>query len=260
MMITGGSSGSLKIYKAGLLVTIVLVLVYALQGYYPDFIYLFSNAFPPVIAGAAVVIALFSLVKYWHKPKEQFSLVWFCFASGLFLWFLGETLWAIYTLFLGVELPYPSVADIFWISGYIPFLVALLLYVKIFSSAISKKIFSASVLITLSLAFLVFTTLLAPVLSEVENLAVMFMDFAYPILDLTLFYLAFLGLLIFWKGKLGKSWLFITLGILCDVCADMLFGYATAQGTYYAGHLADLLFDLAYLFLLLAFYIHLKEF
>lgn len=88
----------------------------------------------------------------------------------------------------------------------------------------------------------------------------MAMDFAYPLLDISLFSVAFLGLLIFWKGKLGKSWLLVNVAILLDVCADMLFSYATAQGTYYSGHIADLLFDLAYLFFLLAFYVHAKEF
>ena len=252
--------GLLKIYKVSLLIIVALMLIYAFQGYYPEFISFFSNAFPPLIAGATVIISGFSLGKYWHRAGEQFSIVWLCFTCGLFLWFMGEATWAGYTLILGVELPYPSVADIFWVSGYIPFLIALLLYVKIFSPAISWKMFLASMLTTLGLAIFVSAALITPILGVEEDVVTMAMDFAYPLLDIALFSVAFLGLLIFWKGNLGKSWLLINVAILLDVCADMLFGYATAQGTYYSGHVADLIFDLSYLFFLLAFYVHAKEF
>ncbi len=173
---------------------------------------------------------------------------------------MGEVAWAGYTLILSVEVPYPSAADVFWISGYIPFFFALLLYVKIFSPAISWKMFAASTLITVSLAVFASATLITPVLAAEEDLVTMVMDLAYLLLDVTLFSVAFLGLLIFWKGKIGKSWLLITMAILFTVCADMLFSYATAQGTYYSGHIADLLFNLSYILFLMAFYIHAKEF
>jgi len=45
-----------------------------------------------------------------------------------------------------------------------------------------------------------------------------------------------------------------------DVYADILFSYTTAQGIYYCGHMLNVLFDLAYLFFLMAFYVHTEEF
>ncbi|MEM1552925.1 MAG: hypothetical protein QXH03_09710 [Candidatus Bathyarchaeia archaeon] len=250
----------LRIYKAGLLTTVGLILIYALQGFYPDFIGVFSNAFPPVIAGAAVVVSGLSLERYWRKSKGQFSVVWLHFTCGLFLWFVGEAIWAGYALVLGVELPYPSIADVFWISGYIPFFIALYLYVKLFGSALTKKTFALSMIITAALTILVTSVLLTPVLTAEENPTAVVIDFTYPILDLTLFSVALLGLIIFWKGKLGKSWLLIKVAISLNACADILFSWTTAQGTYYSGHMLDILFDLAYLFFLMAFYVHAKEF
>lgn len=250
----------LGIYKAGLLLTVGLILIYALQGFYPDFIGVFSNAFPPVIAGAAVVVSGLSLERYWRKAKGRFSVIWLYFTCGLFLWFVGEAVWAGYTLVLGVELPYPSIADIFWIGGYIPFFTALYLYVKLFGGTLTKKMLALSMCITAALTILVTSVLLTPVLTAEENPTAAVMDFAYPILDLTLFSLALLGLIIFWKGKLGKSWLLIKVAISLNACADILFSWTTAQGTYYSGHMLDALFDLAYLFFLMAFYVHAKEF
>lgn len=248
------------VYKAGLLVTVGLVLLYIFQGYYPSFISFFSNAFPPIISGAAVVVSGLSLEKYWRKAKGKFSTIWLCFTCGLFLWFIGEAAWAGYTLILGVELPYPSVADVFWVAGYIPFFIALWRYVKLFGSALTKKTTALSMAATATLTVIVAVTLIAPVLSAEEDLAAIIMDFAYPLLDLMLFSVAHLGLIIFWRGKLGKSWLLINAAIATDACADILFSYTTAQGIYYSGHMLDVLFDISYLLFLMAFYIHTKEF
>ncbi len=202
-----------KIYKLSLLLITALALIYAFQGHYPEFISFFSNAFPPLIAGVTVIISGFSLGKYWYKAKEQFSIIWFCFTCGLFLWFMGEAAWAGYTLILGVELPYPSVADIFWVTGYIPFFIALFLYVKIFSSAISWKMYLISMLVTLGLTVFVPAALITPIIGAEEDLVTMAMGFAYPLLDVALFSMAFLGLLIFWKGRLVKSWFLVSVAI-----------------------------------------------
>jgi len=248
------------IYKVGLLTAMGLVLLYAFQGYYPDFMYFFSNAFPPVIAGAAVTVSGLSLGRYWRKAKGRFPVIWLYFTAGLLLWFLGEAIWAGYTLILSVELPYPSAADVFWIAGYIPFFIALFLYVKLFGSVLSKKTLAFSMAATVILTVLVVAALLIPVLNVEEDLVTLVMDFAYPLLDLLLFSIAHLGLLIFWRGKLGKSWLLINTAIVMDTCADILFSYTTAQGTYYCGHMLELLYHFGYLFFLMAFYVHMKEF
>ncbi|MGB9684033.1 MAG: hypothetical protein ACPL1Z_03770 [Candidatus Bathyarchaeales archaeon] len=250
----------LKIYKISLSIMVGLILLYAFQGYYPDFITYFSNAFPPIIAGATVIVSGVSLERYWRKAKGRFPIVWLYFTCGLFLWFIGEAVWAGYTLILGVELPYPSAADIFWIAGYIPFFIALYLYVKLFGRVLTRKNVATVMAVTVTLTVVVAATLLAPILGAEEDLVAIAMDFAYPILDLSLLSVALLGLIIFWKGKLGKSWLLINAAIVMDVCADILFSYTTAQGTYYSGHMLDLLFDFSYLFFLMAFYIHTKEF
>lgn len=110
----------LTIYKIALILMVGLALTYAFQGYYQEFMSFFSNAFPPVIAGAAVVVSGISLQKYWRKREERFSIIWLLFTIRLFFWFIGESVWMGYTLVWNVEVPYPLVADAFWILGYIP--------------------------------------------------------------------------------------------------------------------------------------------
>lgn len=112
---------------------------------------------------------------------------------------------------------------------------------------------------TIFLASAISFTLFTPVIGSGEDMLTLAVDFAYPVLDVVLLSISFLGLLIFMNGKLGKSWLLINLGIFMDVCGDILFSYTTSQETYYSGHFLELFYHFGYLFFLLAFYIHTKE-
>jgi hypothetical protein len=246
-------------YKLSLTVAVVLALLYAFQSLYQDFIYVFSNAFPPFIAGAAVATALIGLRKYGYNLGILFSFIWFCFTLGVALWFLGELGWAIYTLALGVEIPYPSLADIFWLSGYLPFFIALLLYLKPFTLALSKRSIGVVSLIIAALCIFVVVSLIPQLYSAQEDLVTLAVDLAYPILDLLLFALALLGVAVFFKGKIGKSWLLISLALALTAVADLTFSYTILQGTYYNGHPIELLYHWAYILYALAFYVHSKE-
>jgi hypothetical protein len=101
--------------------------------------------------------------------------------------------------------------------------------------------------------------LIVPILGVEENLATFAIDLAYPLLDIALLSMALVGLAIFQKGNLGKSWLWVIMGILLNVAGDVIFSYTTAQGTYYNGHLSELLFIYGYFFFTIAFYVHTKE-
>jgi hypothetical protein len=232
--------------------------VYAFQGFYPEFISPLSNALFPVIASVAVFSSVFALRKYGPK-LNKFLTIWICFTVGMTLWFLGELSWAVYTFFLNVEIPYPSIADLFWLGAYIPLLIALFVYSRLFVSVLSnrKKALIAALIIILGV--LVSVALIVPIMGVEENLATLAIDLAYPLLDIALLSMALVGLVIFQKGGLGKSWLWIILGIMLNVAGDMIFSYTTAQGTYYNGHLSELLFIYGYLFFTIAFYVHTKE-
>ena len=251
-------SALLNAYKFGLTAVIILTLLYAFQSFYPDYMTTFSNTVFLSITGAAVVSSGFALHKYKHDSRE-FHLVWFCFTGGMIFWFLGELGWVIYTSFLGVEVPYPSIADVFWLAGYVPFFMALYLYVKMFASSLSKRTLGLIMTASIALSVLVTVGLIIPIVGLEEDMVTLAVDFAYPLLDITLFSASLLGLAVFSKGTLGKSWLFINVGMLITAGADMIFSYATAQGTYYIGHVSDLLYGYGYILFALAFYVHTKE-
>jgi len=227
--------------------------------------YAFSNVIAPAVAGVAVLLSFFALRRYWDNIGSRLSKIWLCFTLGMLLWFLGELGWTVYTMVLNVEIPYPSIADVFWLSGYVPLFIALLLYVKLFQPAISKKMFFVAGIMVAGVSATVFPTLMIPVLAEAsqQDLVTVGISLAYPGLDLVLFLVAILGLLVFTvtslKGRIGVAWHFINVAILFNVIADMTFSYTTLNGTYYNGHPQELLFHWGYLLFALAFYVHQKE-
>jgi len=248
-------------YWIGAILGVSITLIYLFQERYPDFMNLFSNAFPPFVAGAAMIASVFALMKYWGNLGDRFSKIWIGFSSGMVCWFLGELGWAIYTLILNVEIPYPSIADVVWLIGYIPLFIALFLYVRTFRSATSKlmRIATDIGLFTGSFTLFVFFAAQILVAPVEEGIITLIFDLAYPALDLALLSLSILALLIFAKGKIARAWFFINGAILMTIVGDMLFSYTTLQGTYYNGHFLELFFHWGYILFALGFYTHQKE-
>lgn len=246
-------------YVLSLIAAVFLGLLYGFQNFYPEFMYVFSNAFPPFIAGATVAIAYISVSKYVRNLKLTFSIIWLCFALGVTLWFLGELSWAIYTLILGFEIPYPSIGDAFWLSGYVPIFTALIFYVRNFWTALTKKIVGVCAVPIIILATVVSAYFISHDIAAQLELTILIIDVAYPLLDLILLFLAVLGFIIFFKGTIGKYWLLLSLALIFFSIADLLFSYTTLQGIYFNGHPLELFFHCGYLLYSLAFYVHIKE-
>jgi len=264
MILSKAVCGMRRSYLTALLGSAALTFVYLIGQLDAKFILVFSNLVFPSISGSAAVSCFFAFRKY-SKPVtrilyDELSLAWSCFLLGMFLWFLGESIWAIYVLVLDIEVPYPSLADVSYLAGYIPMFLAFLLYLKTFRAAITRK---ALALTGLSVSAVVLASsylLLMPIFSSGGSSITVALDIAYPVMDLALFALSFLGFLIFFEGKLGEAWLLISLGLILTAVADLLFSYTTLQGIYFEGHPSELVYLWGYLALLLGFHIHRKEF
>jgi hypothetical protein len=236
-----------------------LSLIFGMQSFYPDLIGPLSNVFPTVCAAGVFGSATLCLRRYGFGLKK-FEAVWFCFVLGTGLWVLAEATWSVYYFVLNVEVPYPSVADFFYVGGYLPIILGLGAYLSSFRIGMSRRrlAFAAGTIalaVSLAMSF-VLPIQLAQDLSPVNLLT----DLLYPVLDLVLLSLAVLSLAIFYGGTIAKWWMLFSLGAALYVIADEYFLYQVAQGTYYNGGLDDFIFLIGYLFLALGFYIHTKEF
>jgi hypothetical protein len=181
-----------------------------------------------------------------------------CFAVSIFFWFLGEFTWAIYSLALNIIIPYPSIADAFWLTGYTLLFLALTAYLHLVKPAISKTILATASTIALILGIFFSYLLVAPALLEETDVATKTIDIAYPTLDLIMLTLTITGLIVLAKSRVTTSWILFNTGILMTAIGDSLFSYATAHNTYFEGHPLELFLHFGYLLFILAFYIHTK--
>jgi len=247
------------LYILSLVYSIVLAFIYIVGQISTEFMLTFSNILFPATAGIAVVASFWTLRRYaGYNPKPMFSTAWTGFSAGFLFWFLGELAWSIYVLVLRID-PFPSIADVFYLSGYVFLFVALFSIIKLFKSSFSKNMLFIMVGITVALSAVVSSLLLTPVFASSEDLVTTTLSAAYPVLDIGLFAPAFSILLIFFKGTVGKAWLFLTSGIILNIAADLLFNYAELQGFYYEGHSIELLWLWGYIAFFLGFYIHKRE-
>jgi hypothetical protein len=253
------SLSSLRGFRIWLASVVILTAVFALQSLYPDLIGPLSNVFPTVCASGAFASALLCLRRYGFGTRS-FEAIWFCFALGTGLWVLAEATWATYYFLLNIQVPYPSLADIFYVGGYLPTIAGLGTYLATFRVGMTRqRLGLATVVIglatTMAMGFVLpieFAQNLSPV-----NLMT---DMIYPVLDLVLFSLAVLSLAIFYGGTIARWWILFGLGATLYAVADEFFLYQVAAGSYYNGGLDDFIFLIGYLVLALAFYAHRKEF
>lgn len=98
-----------------------------------------SNVIFVVVAWASTAVALWCSSRYWVEPRLRFSTIWLLISASMVLDALGETVWAWYVLVLGMEVPYPSVADVFYLLSYPPIILGLYLYVEMFKEVVPRK-------------------------------------------------------------------------------------------------------------------------
>ncbi|HYB75633.1 MAG TPA: hypothetical protein VEC08_01610 [Nitrososphaerales archaeon] len=235
-------------------------LIFALQPFYPNSIGAISNILPAACATTAFVSSLSCMRRYGFRWRLNFEVVWFMLTIGMGLWAIAEGTWSYYYFVLKVDVPFPSVADIFYMGGYVPIIAALLGYLDTFHEGLTRRRLGIAVLAIGLAAVLVFVFVLPIELAESASLWQFLVDMLYPVLDLTLVSLAILALAIFVGGRLARWWMLFGAAAALYVIGDEFFLFQIARGTYYNGSYDDLIFLLGYLTFALAFYAHRKEF
>jgi len=199
---------------------------------------------------------------FYASKKEGFPFVesarWFAF--GFLFWSLGEVTWSFYALFLGVEIPFPSIADVFWLVGYPLVLAGMVSFLLHFRFAITGKSLMMAVGVSTVVTGLVAVFLIIPVTSISSDLVSNAVGIAYPIMDIVLLYATIVGILLFRRGRLAHGWYWLAVGVILYSFADILFSYLTATGAYYDGHPLELLYFCGDICAGLGLYIPLKTF
>lgn len=243
-------------YVAAAVAGAAVAISYLMLQSSPGPLYVLSNT-------SSVAFSLIPLtLAFYASRKKGYPFVksarWF--ALGFFLWFLGEATWSFYALFLGVEIPYPSIADVFWLVGYPLVLAGMVSFLLRFRFAITGKSLMMAVGVSTAAIGLIAVFLIIPVISISSDLVLNIVGLAYPILDIALLYAPIVGALLFRGGKLARGWYWLAAGAILYSFADILFSYLTVTGAYYDGHPLELLYFCGDVCAGLGLYIPLKTF
>ena len=145
------------------------------------------------------------------------------------LWFTAEIIWTYYQLGLGVETPFPSLADVFWLAGYAPLTYHLY---RIYTT-VTMKVTDRDTMIVISslvaavLAFLLY--LVFSISDQHQSVLELIINLAYPVLDAILLIPAIVILWSFRRGEPAYThWVMISLFIVFVTVADIGFDYALA--------------------------------
>lgn len=162
------------------------------------------------------------------------------FTTGSFLWLGAELTWAYYREGLGVEVPYPSAADLFWLVGYGFFLVHnYRLIAKINETLMIERtmIVLVSAAVGLTLGYVLNLTFgVAELLSSSTDSLSSAVSIFYPIIDGTIL---IPSIIIFWSLRRGDPssmhWLLMSASFVMVTIGDIGFGYSFALSPDIAG-------------------------
>jgi len=239
-------------------ICVLLGLMYVYGQSNLNFIGFVSNIITPFEAFAAFALAALLWKMNSGKRGGGMSRVYASYSLGIGFWFLADCTWSLYVLAFRIEIPYPSMADLFWLVGYIPLLMALLLQAWPFRELLISRKQLALTLGMFLLAFLILIVTIPPLLGQGQDLVALSVSVAYPLLDTLLLTLVIPIFLVFRKGSYWHPLLFVMFGIILQLVGDLAFNQAFFSSTYYAGSPIDLIFDLSYLMLAFGFYRALK--
>jgi signal transduction histidine kinase len=159
---------------------------------------------------------------------------WLAVGAGMAGWSLGELYWTIHLADLD-EVPYPSLADAFYLSLYPGLYVGIVLLVRTRVSGFQTSLWLDGAIGALAAAALG-AALIYPAIEQSTDAAAgtVAVNLAYPLGDLLL--LSFVvGMLTLTGWRPGRAWALIAFGLVANSIADGTFLYLEATNSYTEG-------------------------
>ena len=200
------------------------------------------------------------IAKKWGGFNSAFGRAISFLSLGFFAQFIGQMLYDFYQIYLRVEIPYPSIGDLFYFGSVLLYVLGAYQLAKVAGLKItlksSKGIFLAVVipLIALIGSYII---LLQGYDADWSNKTVIFLDFGYPIGQAIYLSIALLVLLIsknILGGLMRRPIMLLLFALIAQFIADFVFSYQVSREvvTFYAGGTNDLMFAFAYFLMTIA--------
>lgn len=214
-----------------------------------------AQAFDDLALVAAPLLAVVACGIAAARSKGPARSGWTLIAASAFSWAAGGAAWAYYELALGVEVPFPSLADVGYLAA-VPLAAAGMLVLAGDVADPRPRLRAAldGLVIGISLLFLSWALVLRPVFETAEGGALeRVLAFTYPLGDVVV---ATFAVFLAARAPSGRArpMLLLAASLLAMAVADSGFAYLTATGAYETGHLLDAGWFAGYLALAVAAY------
>lgn len=246
----------MKINKSTQLLTIVYLLGIGFwlghlfsAGYSENYGFLIPMTLLPLMGGLYGI----GVAQKWGGLHSSLGRALGSISLGVLNWGIGMLAWDYYILFTNVDIPYPSLADFFFVFTYLifwPYGVYQLykvIGVNVKLRSMTGKILSV-ILAVFGIAlsyFLLIVVARNSVLDFSVNKFQLFFDLVYPMSGAIIFNFVAVAFVLsknFLGGKFKLSILLLFIGFMIEYFADFNFSYANSVGSYFNGHISDVIF------------------
>ncbi|MGD1838676.1 MAG: hypothetical protein ACPKPY_11555 [Nitrososphaeraceae archaeon] len=195
------------------------------------------NSLPTtVFLAIATIISILLIVSNRKKIEiQKFKLV----LIGIIFWFLGESTYMFYQFILDIPIPYPSIAEIFYIGGYVFLIGHIYNSLKVIkkNKIINSKFIIPAILISSAIPILSTVQMLSYGVDFYSQIIEFSINIIYYVLDVVLFVFSFIILINLPKNShFIYHWLLFCSSMVLITIAD--FGY-----TYTSNIDEDLLWE-----------------
>lgn len=186
-----------------------------------------------------------------YSPGDRERVVWTMGAAAALAWTLGRLVSSAYRGTGGPSLPYPSVADGFFVAFYVLLALALLLEIRLVLPMVDRSarllLLAAGVLgWTLSFVYVLRPILMGPAAPLQKILAAF-----YPTVAMFLIPAGLMPALGFRGGISAYPWLVVAAAALCLAAASLGYAFLTWYNLYSDGHVVNALWVAGFVFLAL---------
>ncbi len=187
------------------------------------------------VIGSSTVVALIVGARI---NSERRRLPWYLFALGQALFVGGDVLAYNYERFFGGELPFPSIADPFYLAFYPLLIAGMLLLIHERDETRDRASLIDALIITVGAATLSWIYLMAPYAhDQTLSLLTKLTSIAYPTMDVLV--LGVVLRLAVGSHRRGQAFGFLVGGTIALLLTDAIYGWKLLHGGYATGGVLD---------------------
>ncbi len=216
------------------------------------------GALYPIISLIGGISGIILARRKWGGAKSYIGKGILFLSYGLLAEVFGQWAWSYFTIVKGIEVPYPSIADIGYFAiipfySYAMYNFAKAAGVKLGLRSMFGKVLA--IVVPVAMFLVAYFMFLKNIEIDPTNPIKTFLDFGYPGFEVIAVSLAILTYSLsanFLGGIMRSKILLVIFALVFQYVTDSAFLYQVANGTYYNGGIVDLLYTLSFTIMALA--------